>query len=170
MEDYPKNSSDAGPVPTDESETTTNASSTGDQLVDELGRLGRKFVQVVETAWNSDQRRQIQEELRTGLNSVAESLESGIHEVSEKEQTKEVIGKAGDVADDVVEKVRGNEFANELASGLTMGLHTLGDQLDKIANDIRTSRHASTEDDGAASAASRESQDIPITDEDTDTV
>ena len=155
----------------DEKQTTNSAaeehtSESGQQLVDELNRLGRKLMEVVDTAWNSDQRRQIQEEIRTGLNRVAESLESGIKEVSEKEQTMEVIGKASDVADDVVEKVRDSEIANEIAAGLATGFRTLGDQLDKIASDMRATHPQQTGD--ASSSAESAAQDIPISNEEAD--
>ncbi len=143
------------------------AAAASDALLDELTRLGRKLVEVVDTAWNSEQRRQIQEEIRKGLNRMADSLESGFQEVSEKEKTKEVIGKASDVADDVVDKVRKSESANEIAAGLAAGFHALGDQLDKISREIHANQSSSSSSNAGKSSAEEKSdaQDIPISEE-----
>ena len=150
---------DAGPG------SMPGAGSSGDELVNELGRLGRKFLELLETAWNSEQRRQIEQDLRKGLNSVADSLEDGLKDLGEKEQTKEFIGKAESVADNVGEKVRSSDAANELAKGLASGLHVLADQLDRLASEMRTSQSTASGSAAAREEDGDESQDIPITHE-----
>lgn len=132
-----------------------------EELFEELGRLGHKFVELLETAWNSEQRRQIEQDLRTGLNDVADSLGEGLKDISEKEKTKEFIGKAESVADDVAVKVRSSEVANELARGLASGLHSLTEQLDKMAREMRSARPASEQQPSGPKDAAQ-SQDIPV--------
>ena len=81
------------------------ASVSGQELMDELGRLGSRFVDLAQAAWASDERKQMEADLRKGLNSVVESLEEGFQRIRESEQTKESLEKAKDVADDITERV-----------------------------------------------------------------
>lgn len=149
-----------------EAGTGPETPSSGDQLVEELGRLGRKLAEVLETAWNSDQRREIEQDLRKGLSRVAESLEAGLQTVSEKEETRRVLDKAETAADNLGDKARRSEVANELAVGLTKGLHALGDQLDRLAQEMRASQPGPGQTRSqSTSEQAPNSQDIPITDE-----
>ena len=144
-------------------DSATGYSASGDELVNELGRLGRKLMEVLETAWNSDQRHQIEQDLRSGLSNVADSLEAGLKDFGEQERTKEFIGKAETVADNVGEKVRTSEAANELAKGLATGLHALADQLDRLAGEMRASQARKSGDRSTSPGETEQGQDIPIT-------
>jgi hypothetical protein len=111
--------------------TNTRAAQT---LIDDLTVLGTKFAEVVEVAWNSEQRRQIEDDLRKGLVTVAESLEDGLKRVGESKEAKEFVNAAEDVAG----KVRSSKVAGELASALSQGLRALSEQMDRLAEDLRT--------------------------------
>jgi len=143
-------------------DSSVGSSASGDELVNELGRLGRKLIEVLETAWNSDQRRQIEQDLRSGLGNVADSLEAGLKDFSEQERTKEFIGKAETMADNVGEKVRTSDAANELAKGLATGLHALADQLDRLAGEMRDAQARKAADRTASPGETEQGQDIPI--------
>ena len=125
-----------------ENEQRPTAEASGEQVVEELGRLGRKFVEVVELAWTSDQRRQIEQDLRSGLTTVVTSLESGLQDLGEKQETQEFVDRAEDFADNVAEKVKTSELANELARTLARGLHAMADQLDRLAREMQAGRPA----------------------------
>lgn len=143
-----------------------STAASGDQLVAELGRLGRKFIKVVEVAWTSDQRHQIEQDLRSGLNTVVHSLEAGLQDVGEQEQTKEFVGKAEELADSVAEKVRTSELANELALSLAKGLHAIGDQLDRLARDMQTGQPPPAGQPASSSTEPEtQGQEIPISQE-----
>lgn len=122
----------------------------------ELNRLGNSFVEVVKVAWNSDQRRQLEQDIRTGLNSLAVNLEAGFKKVSETHQAKEFVNRAEDVASNVGEKVRNSDVARDLGEGLVQGLRALGEQLDKFAEELKT------KDTASAPKQAEQSQDIPI--------
>ena len=142
-------------------ETNTTGQSkqeAGAELIDELTRLGQKFAEVVEVAWNSEQRKQIEEDLRTGLVSVANSLEDGFKRVSASKEAKEAVNAAEDVA----EKVRTSKIGVELTSALAQGLRALSEQMDKLATDMKQKSGSST----GASAPQDDSQDIPIANDD----
>ena len=113
---------DTGQTRTESPVSTEPTTTSGQEVLDELGRLGQKLVEVVDTAWNSEQRKRIQEDLRHGFTAVANSLEEGLQELSEREETQEILDKAEDVAEEISYRVRSSEITHELAeSGVTVG-------------------------------------------------
>lgn len=136
---------------------TESKHESGKELIDELTRLGQKFAEVVEVAWNSEQRKQIEDDLRKGLVNVASSLEDGFKRVSNTKEAKEAVNAAEDVA----EKVRSSKIAAELSDALAQGLRALSEQMDKLSEEMReksAAKDRSNQDAGSKS----ESQDIPI--------
>jgi hypothetical protein len=132
-------------------------------LLAEIARLSNSFIEVVKVAWNSEQRKQLESDLKSGLNSLVNNLETGFKEVSKSEQTKEMINKAEDVVGSVAEKVRQNKVAQEIGAGLVQGLRALSEQIDQLASELQ-SKNASQ---GAATAQQKPAsgdagQDIPI--------
>lgn len=132
-----------------------HASVSGQELMDELGRLGARFMDLAQAAWVSDERKQMEADLRKGLNSVVESLEEGFQRIRESEQTKESLEKAKDVADDITERVSASQTAHELADGLMQGLRMLGKQLDKWTAEFSAEQTA-------GSTPAEEEQEIPV--------
>lgn len=127
-------------------------------LGEELNRLGQSFVEVVKVAWNSDQRRQLEQDLTKGINSLAANLEEGLKKVGESQQAKEFVTRAEGVAESVAERVRTSEVSQEVGEGLIKGLRSLSTQLEKLTNELKAKREAQpgpTPSDG-------QSQDIPI--------
>lgn len=140
----------------------------GKELIDELTRLGQKFVEVVEVAWNSEQRRKIEEDLRTGVVSVASSLEEGVKRVGSSKEAQEAVRSAEGVA----EKLRTSKIASELSDALADGLRSLSDRLDQLSEEMKQ-KSATSQSTAQSSAQSTgttaqgtESQDIPIARED----
>lgn len=150
---------------TDQANQASQASQeAGKELIDELTRLGQKFVEVVEVAWNSEQRKKIEEDLRTGLVSVAGSLEDGFKKVSSSKEAQEAVKSAEDVA----EKVRSSKFAVELSDALAKGLRSLSEQMDKLSEEIKQKGNPSASSGTASgtSSAAKDTQDIPISRDD----
>jgi hypothetical protein len=127
------------------------------QLREELTSLGQSFVEVVRVAWNSEQRRRLEQDLKTGLNSVAANLEDGFKKVSEDPRSKEFVEQAEDVAESVGEKVRKSEVAQEIGAGLLKGLRALGAQLDKLTTELQAK-----DVPGGSNPSAKPPQDIPI--------
>ena len=132
-------------------------------LIDELNTLAAKLAEAVDVAWNSEQRKRLEDDLRTGVGRVATSLEQHLKELSQREDARKVLDKAEDVAG----KVRSSKVSQEIAAVLTQGLRALGDQLDKLAQDLRerdtTGKEAVDPANAAANAA--ENDDKPDTNE-----
>ena len=60
----------------------------GDELVHELTELADRFANVVRVAWNSDQRKRIETDVKAGLDSLTTSLEDGFRQVSSSQEAK----------------------------------------------------------------------------------
>lgn len=142
-----------GGEPTGQKEPSPN-------FVDELTALGNKLAELVQVAWNSEDRRRIESQIKKGLSVAADGIEQGVQKLRESEQTKEFMGKAEDVAEDVGEKVRTSKVANEMADTIMKGLRVLGEQLDEWANELqqRTTEQRKTE----TPPGEAPSQDIPV--------
>ncbi|MEX1018842.1 MAG: hypothetical protein WDZ49_04245 [Litorilinea sp.] len=163
---------------TGSSETGRAPNAQSQALIDELNSLGAKFAEAIDAAWKSEQRKRLEDDLRTGVTDVAESLEQHLKEFSQREETRKMLDRAEDVAD----KMRTSKVSQEIAAALTQGLRTLSDKLDKLAHDLRERDNAAktagtppqpATDDAATSDATAgktpttdtnggDSQDIPI--------
>lgn len=146
--------------PTGESGSQGPQTGSGQELMDELNRLGNKVVEVVDAAWNSDQRRRVEDDLRKGLESLAASLEEGIKQIGESKQAREFMDSAEDVAESVSSKMRTSKVANELADALATGLRALSESMDRLAKDMKAK--AESEATPPPAGKSDTPQDIPI--------
>jgi hypothetical protein len=97
------------------------------------------------------------------LNALATNLEEGFRKVSESPQTKEVVGKAENVAESVGEKVRASKVTQELAEGLRKGLAALSEQMERWSAELKKQEAGEAAKPAEpAEAPSEAAQDIPI--------
>ncbi|NJN83349.1 MAG: hypothetical protein HC802_14400 [Caldilineaceae bacterium] len=133
-------------------------STSGEDLIDALTELGDKFAEIVHEAWNSEQRKQIETDLRAGIVSLADSLEESFKRVSQSDEGREIRQRAEGVAESVTEGVRRSEVVQSLAEGLMLGLKEIGDSLGNLSEEVK-SRNAARK-----SAAANASTPPPATD------
>lgn len=135
------------------------------ELMDELNRLGMKFAEVVQTAWESDERKRLEKDVKAGVVSLVNGLERGLRKVGESEQAKEFLNKAEDVADTLGERIRTSPTSHEMAGNLAKGLRILAEQIDKLAEELqrKSAGSAPSVPPTPPSATTGDSQDIPIT-------
>ena len=135
----------------------------GQELLDELTQLADKFANVVKSAWNSEQRKQVENDVRSGLSTMAASLEDGFKQVASSNEAKDLQVKASEVG----EKVTSTKFFADMTGALTTGLRSLSDQLDKVASDLQTKNAQSGATPPAASpeTGASDAKDIPISKE-----
>ena len=127
-----------------------------DEIFSELTVLANRFVDVVQQAWNSEDRKRMEADLKKGLNNVAMGLEEGFQKVTENEKAQKVLNRADEVADDVGGKLRSSEAANDLAQGLVRGLRSMATILEGWSEEMNE-RAAQKKDTGQD-----DGQDIPI--------
>lgn len=149
-----------GSAPAGGSAATSGA---GPQLLDELRRLGTTVAQAVSAALSSEQSVRLQKDLRTGLDNVANSVDSSIKSLAENPQTKEIVADTKVVAGQVSDTIKSSKLANDLAVALAAALHTLNDELHKMATEMKA--NAPTQDAPADASTTPEPEaphDIPI--------
>jgi uncharacterized phage infection (PIP) family protein YhgE len=151
----------AAPGTDSASESGQPQAAPGQELLNELTVLADKFAGVVRVAWNSDQRKQIETDVKTGLNSLATSLEDGFKQVSTSPEAKDLQAKATEVGD----KVTSSKLMADLTDALKTGLRSISDSLDKFSQEMQEKGASSTPGAGAGPAqspADPAAKDIPV--------
>ena len=118
-----------------------------DDVVQEVNRLVEAMARAARNAWSSDQRHQLEADLRGCLGTLIENLEVALARFSRTEQGQELHEKATRVAN----QVRESPLAAELKDGLTKGLKTAATEVQKFADGLEEQQ-----------AASDTLQDIPV--------
>ncbi len=128
------------------------------ELMDELAELAKRLTNLGKSWWNSEQRKQLEQDLRSGAESVVASLESSIKHAASSQEAKELQAKAGEVG----EKVATSKIVNDLADALKSGLQALSAQLDKAAEELEAKKQAQAAPPTEAKQEDPAPQDIPI--------
>ena len=118
-----------------------------DDLGDEIHRLVESMARAARNVWTSEQRLQLENDLRRGLGSLVGSLEEALDRFSRSEQGQDLQEQATKVAN----RVRESELATELKEGLTVGLRSAADEVRKFADSFEEQQ-----------AQTDSSQDIPV--------
>lgn len=165
MEEQEKNTNAQGSAPSGNNPGAgkPEGSPAGQEIVDELSILADKFVSTVRLAWNSDQRKQIQNDLKSGLDQIAQSLEQGFDQVATSNEAKDLHTKAQEVGD----KVTSSKVFADITGALTSGLRSLSDSLDKLSKDMQAKNAAGGQTGNATNpppppGGEPDSKDIPI--------
>ena len=142
------------------------ASGAEEEILSEINRLGSAIVQAIQTAWASDERKKLEQDLSKGLRSLADNVEEALDKVGKNEQVHEFLDKAEDVAESVGEKVRDAKVTGEIKDGLLKGLAALTEQLQKVTKDVSARQPAESQPaaqpSDSAPTDDDEGQDIPI--------
>lgn len=134
------------------------------QLMGELSNLVNRFGEVLQAAWQSDDRKRVEGELRSGLNSLAESVDKAVQDIKASDETKDLQHKVGDLG----EKVAKSSIVQDIAGIFASAAKAVSEQMTKVAKDIeeRAARPAESPapEAGTAPAESEgpETQDIPV--------
>ncbi|MXY92772.1 MAG: hypothetical protein F4047_08825 [Caldilineaceae bacterium SB0670_bin_27] len=126
------------------------SSDRSDDLTEEIHKLVEAMARAARNVWSSEQRLQLEEDLRRGLGSLVGNLEDALDRFSRSEQGQEIQEQANRVAD----RVRESELASELKEGLTVGLRSAADEVRKFADSFEEQQEKQ-EQAGTA-------QDIPV--------
>lgn len=100
------------------------------ELSDELRALGENLRSVFQAAWDSDDRRRLQQEMETGLGALAESLGQAARDFSESETGKQMKKDAREFGD----RVRSGEVESKVRQDLTAILRKMNEELGRAAS------------------------------------
>lgn len=130
-------------IPVDD-ETEYKSEEQTTEVVEELRNLGRQFGETMRTAWNSDERRKFEREIREGVQTFASEVDKAIKEVSSSDATQRVKSEAADIKD----KAASGDLGQKTQSSLAKGLRWFSDELSKLADSFTMSEKG-PEDVGA---------------------
>lgn len=101
-------------------------------LAAEFAALGKRFGEAVAAAWNSEERQQLQNDLKDGLNRFTDEVNSAIGKMRETKVSQKVETGVQQAASDV----KSGRVGDEVRKGLVTALRGLSDALDRMAQNF----------------------------------
>jgi hypothetical protein len=124
---------------------------TGSELMDELESLGKQLVGAVKSLWDSEESRQLRQEIGDGFVQIGQQVDEAIKTAQESEAAQEFKVQV----QETVDKARESDVAAKLEENLVSGLHQLNVELGKLATSFSDAGAASDE---AATAPEAEAE------------
>ena len=122
-----------------------------DDVTEEIQQLVEAMARAARNVWSSEQRIQLEDDLRRALGSLVGSLDEALDRFNRSEQGQEFQEQASRVAN----RVRESALAAEMKDGLTVGLKAAAKEVQKFADSLEEQQERS----GSA-------KDIPVETED----
>jgi hypothetical protein len=98
-------------------------------LAAEFAALGKRFGEAMSAAWNSEERQQLQNDLKDGLNRFTEEVNTSIGKMRESKVSQKVETGVQQAASDV----KSGRVGDEVRKGLVTALRSLSDALDRMS-------------------------------------
>ncbi len=96
---------------------------------DALRDLGRQFAETIQAAWNSQERKEFEQEVREGVRRFGDEVNKVFTEAKESPTVK----KAKEEAEEVRTRVESGEVTRKARGGLVEGLQWLSQELARLA-------------------------------------
>ncbi len=106
------------------------AKETASDITAALRDFGRQFADTIQAAWNSQERREFEDEVREGLNQFAGEVRKAFHEIKESGAAQKVKEEASEAK----ERVERADLAQKAQAGLVEGLQKLSQELGRLAD------------------------------------
>ena len=110
-------------------------------LVEEFKRLGRQFGDTVQAAFNSDEARRMETELRAGMRTFADEVERAFREAKESPAATRMKEEATGMKD----RVESGDMGRKAQEGVVSGLRWLSAELERLANQFTAAQQPPTE-------------------------
>jgi hypothetical protein len=99
-------------------------------LTAEFAELGRAIRNALNVAWHSEERHQLQSEIRTGLNQLADEMEAAAKKIRESDAGQQVEAKAREAR----ESVQSGKVTDEVRGAVAKALQATRDAIDRLAD------------------------------------
>jgi uncharacterized protein YPO0396 len=113
----------------------------GSELMDELDSLGKQLVAAVKSLWDSDESRQLRQEIGDGFVQLGQQVDDAIKTAQESETAQEFKAQV----QETVDKARESDVAGRLQDNLVSGLHQLNTELGKLVTSMDAADEAADE-------------------------
>lgn len=104
-----------------------------ENLANALHRLGENLVQTLQAAWESPERKKLQQEIEEGLNDITQTVERQVEDFKQSPTAQQL---KADI-DDLRERVRRGEAEAQLRQELLRAIQTINTELEKAAARLR---------------------------------
>jgi hypothetical protein len=116
------------------SESTTGTEQTRSQqaesdLAKELNRLGENLGKLLKATWESDERKSVERELKSGLDQFTKQINKAV----EQSRADQTVKKARETVKDAWETAHGPQVLTEMQNGLVDSLKKLNDEIGRRA-------------------------------------
>ena len=106
-------------------ETVESAKSETSAILDEFGKLGNKIAAAFQTAWDSEERKKTEDEIRKALHTAGDRIDEIAVDLRKSEVTKDLQTQATKTID----AVQNSEVTKKAKQGLLSGLKRFNDEL-----------------------------------------
>ncbi len=145
-----------------------------DELTQTIERLSSEVANSARTAWDSEQRKEIQDSVVKGLTGIAAAIEEQVKKVSATDDAKRFTAKIEETTDRISEQVKSSRTFQDVANSLVTGFSAAAASLEKWLSQQEAARKSGAaattdspteDDDGTQSIAieNRPTQAPPVT-------
>ena len=106
----------------------------------ELSRLGKQVAEAISMAWESEDRKKVQAEVTTGLQSFGAQVSDAMRKASESDAATQI----RDETEKVVAQIRQSDVTGEVRKGLIAGLEVLNRELGRLVERLEAAPQPST--------------------------
>jgi ElaB/YqjD/DUF883 family membrane-anchored ribosome-binding protein len=106
-----------------------DSSSTNDNISNQLNELGKNLRQILQSAWQSEERKKLQNEIEEGLKGMRDSLNQAAQDFSSTPTGKTI----SDDVKDFQERWRSGEVQSKARSEIMDALRKVNDELQQAA-------------------------------------
>jgi hypothetical protein len=99
-------------------------------LAAEFAELGRAMRNALNAAWHSEERHQLQSEIRSGLNQLADEMEAAAQKIRESEPGQQVETKIKAAHEDI----QSGKMSEEVRSAVAKALRATRDAIDRMGD------------------------------------
>jgi hypothetical protein len=115
--------------------------SDGPDLVAEFQTLGRTFAESFEAAWNSEERKRVEEEVRAGVQTFADEVDKVIREAKNSRAGERMTKEAEEMA----KQVESSEIGRRALEGIAQGLSWMSIEMGKLAEQFKPEEKSAEE-------------------------
>ena len=111
------------------------------EIADELKRFGKQLHSTAKTAWESEERHQLEAEIVSGLNALANEIERTLRECRASPESEVLEAKAREVK----EKAQSGELGTEVRTAFLQVLRQINAELERLQSSWSSEEKAEEE-------------------------
>ncbi len=139
--------------------STTSTKAALDELTETIERVSGQLADSARTAWDSEQRREVQDSVLRGLTGIAAAIEEQVKKFSETEDAKRFTARMEETTDKIADQVRSSKSFQDVADGLAKGFSAAAISIEKW---LRQQEAAAGSKAAASAQADEGTQEIAI--------